>query len=322
LETVCGATKDSETMSRAAEMLYVLLLSTLAGAPAFQMYGNPLMTKSGGHLRSPLVSHQRTRGARSGGARGFTCSSVGEQAQVDPFDAVRAQMPKESYDLLVANVDPGSVDAMDLLRSSIKGKEQFGDALCGYERKEGGLRTVRCLTREECKALKDFIDEMTMRWHGPNARANVHWSTRIDSVDRCPDYQINLYPSDLARIVGAEGYKRIFNLPFALAAPQQTELLEPEHTGLKMGVFLRKYSVDTRPFIPFHVDTNSWTGNVAINADSEYEGGNLLVVTDGKVRAARREEGDATIHDNKIAHGVSSMVSGIRYSMILFFDQE
>jgi hypothetical protein len=34
------------------------------------------------------------------------------------------------------------------------------------------------------------------------------------------------------------------------------------------------------------------------------------------------QAGDATIHDNRIAHGVSAMLSGTRYSLILFFDSK
>lgn len=59
--------------------------------------------------------------------------------------------------------------------------------------------------------------------------------------------------------------------------------------GYKLGVFLRKYSTDTRPFIPFHVDSNRWTGNVAINSDADYEGGNLLAVSGGKISTVERK---------------------------------
>lgn len=129
------------------------------------------------------------------------------------------------------------------------------------------------------------------KWHGENARANVHWTTRIDSVDQAPDYQINLYPSDLRNIVGEAGYRRIWSIPLGLdgEAAGCTEEIDPDDHGYKrVGIFLRKYTTDTRPLIPFHVDTNYCTGNVAINADDDYEGGNLLVCTGGKVSKARR----------------------------------
>jgi len=104
------------------------------------------------------------------------------------------------------------------------------------------------------------------------------------SVDKCPDYQINLYPSDLERIVGEKGFKRLWSIPRALKGEECSEDTESEDHGYKrVGVFLRKYTCDTRPFIPFHLDSNSCTGNVALNGDSDYEGGSLLVVEGGKV---------------------------------------
>ncbi|KAJ1475119.1 hypothetical protein T484DRAFT_1829678 [Baffinella frigidus] len=145
------------------------------------------------------------------------------------------------------------------------------------------------------------------RWHGPNARANTLWTTRVDSVDKCPDYQINLYPSDLQRIVGEAGFRRLWSIPLALKGEKCSEDMEPEEHGYKrvagyscarykrVGVFLRKYTRDTRPFIPFHLDSNSCTGNVALNGDLDYEGGSLLVVEGGEIKAAERREGDATV---------------------------
>jgi hypothetical protein len=33
----------------------------------------------------------------------------------DPFESLRSRMPKESFDLLVSNVDPSTVSAVDLV---------------------------------------------------------------------------------------------------------------------------------------------------------------------------------------------------------------
>ena len=38
--------------------------------------------------------------------------------EIDPFDAVRARMKKESHQLLVENVDPSTVNALDLVRQT------------------------------------------------------------------------------------------------------------------------------------------------------------------------------------------------------------
>jgi hypothetical protein len=137
--------------------------------------------------------------------------------------------------------------------------------------------------------MTSIVSQTQFKWHGENARANVHWTTRIDSVDQAPDYQINLYPSDLRNIVGEAGYRRIWSIPLGLEGGACTEEKDPDDYGYKrVGIFLRKYTTDTRPLIPFHVDTNYCTGNVAINADDDYVGGNLLVCTGGKVSKAER----------------------------------
>jgi hypothetical protein len=34
---------------------------------------------------------------------------------IDPFESLRSRMPKESFDLLVSNVDPSTVSAADLV---------------------------------------------------------------------------------------------------------------------------------------------------------------------------------------------------------------
>lgn len=98
----------------------------------------------------------------------------------DPFDRVRRAFPVESYKLLVENSAPKEVNAHDLILSSVQGAGQIERALQGLAR-EGGVHTVPCLTHEECKLLRDFIDDSTQhRWHGPGARANTHWTTRVD----------------------------------------------------------------------------------------------------------------------------------------------
>jgi predicted 2-oxoglutarate/Fe(II)-dependent dioxygenase YbiX len=58
---------------------------------------------------------------------------------------------------------------------------------------------------------------------------------------------------------------------------------------------------------------------VALNDESEYEGGRLVYATDEGLLCPSRTAGSATLHDNTIAHGVSLHTRGVRYS--LFFLQ-
>jgi hypothetical protein len=56
---------------------------------------------------------------------------------------------------------------------------------------------------------------------------------------------------------------------------------------------------------------------VALNDETEYEGGRLLFVSKGILNAPERMTGTVTIHDNTIVHGVTLLESGVRYG--LFF---
>jgi hypothetical protein len=72
------------------------------------------------------------------------------------------------------------------------------------------------------------------------------------------------------------------------------------------------------PFVHFHTDFSRRTMQVALNGEEEYEGGRLVFATGsaGFVRPSR-PAGSATIHSGSIAHGVTALVSGVRYSLFL-----
>ena len=86
-------------------------------------------------------------------------------------------------------------------------------------------------------------------------------------------------------------------------------------------MFVRRYSVDTRPWNPFHTDAYELTANIALSPDDAHGGGVLLGVYDGQVQPILRGEGGATVHSSKLLHAVSRMTTGTRYSLILFFDR-
>ena len=81
---------------------------------------------------------------------------------------------------------------------------------------------------------------------------------------------------------------------------------------------MRRYTADSRPWTPFHVDTSRATINVALSDDASHGGGDLLACYDGAVRRVGRAEGEATVHAATLLHGVSLMRWGVRYSLIVF----
>lgn len=75
---------------------------------------------------------------------------------------------------------------------------------------------------------------------------------------------------------------------------------------------MRRYTLDTRPWNPFHTDRYEITCNVELSAGGaeSYSGGVLLGLYDGEVRRITREEGEATLHSSKLLHAVTKMRVG------------
>mmetsp|Transcript_48580 Transcript_48580/g.96873 ORF Transcript_48580/g.96873 Transcript_48580/m.96873 type:complete len:119 (+) Transcript_48580:1242-1598(+) len=88
------------------------------------------------------------------------------------------------------------------------------------------------------------------------------------------------------------------------------------------SIFVRRYTRDTRPYIGFHCDSAAVTANVACSDDENHSGGRLVCVVDGKVQTITRREGEATVHPSSVLHAVTAMQSGIRYSLIVFFQAD
>ena len=90
-------------------------------------------------------------------------------------------------------------------------------------------------------------------------------------------------------------------------------------SGFTVQAYIRRYSRSTRPWLGFHTDRSVATVNVALAADSTHEGGRLHAVLDGEHRIVEREEGEATVHGDDVMHAVSTMRTGVRYSLVLLF---
>ena len=68
-------------------------------------------------------------------------------------------------------------------------------------------------------------------------------------------------------------------------------------------------------FINFHTDVSFKTLQLCLNYENEYEGGRLIYASKDSLIQASRKRGTMTVHDNKIAHGVTALRS--RYSLFL-----
>ena len=72
--------------------------------------------------------------------------------------------------------------------------------------------------------------------------------------------------------------------------------------------------------IQFHVDHSLRTMQIPLNDATEYQGGQLCYVMPGELFFPKRMAGTATIHRNNIAHGVTTLVKGVRYGLFLLND--
>ena len=162
------------------------------------------------------------------------------------------------------------------------------------------LRVERALDAAACEALRGAVDVMR--------------TTRVDSVDGAADHQRPLSLEELESLIGARQAETLCSLPAAFSPVHEQQMRPTE-------IFVRRYTGATRPWNPFHQDSAAVTINVALNNDAEYAGGRLLAVLNDQVASISRAEGEATVHDSRLLHAVSRMVSGVRYSLIMFFGE-
>ena len=71
--------------------------------------------------------------------------------------------------------------------------------------------------------------------------------------------------------------------------------------------------------MPFHVDGNSFTANIALTPPEAHEGGDLVALAAGACHKMPRRLGEATVHGGHVCHAVSPVTAGERYSLLMFF---
>ena len=185
------------------------------------------------------------------------------------------------------------------------------------------LKRKHTISVQSCAALRALVD--------------AEQDLTPDSVDGQAQHQLNISTQRLTELIGQEEVVALWRLADELLAAQHAEVeararmasMTPEdsppeqahddHGGFRVDIFVRRYSRSTRPWIGFHQDVSNVTINLALSDDRDHEGGRLHAIIDGRHGIISREEGEATAHGDDVMHAVSSMRSGVRYSLILFF---
>lgn len=119
-------------------------------------------------------------------------------------------------------------------------------------------------------------------------------SKEFDSVDEAPSFQTDL-PIDMTPIDSIfPGFR-------------------------EASAFVRCYSKKSRPRLPFHVDSScKRSASLNLSPSQSYDGGDLLLFADRDLVRGSRKQGCATIHDANIAHAISDMKQGERWSLVMF----
>ena len=197
--------------------------------------------------------------------------------------------------LLVEGADPGSATADELEIVAAYGTS-------GRRGREGVIHGLDALSELECRAIRTFAaDRMT--------------SVVADSVDDYPEYQVNLNAELLTHLVGEEAAAKVLRLAEHAGAPAGLTWDSYD----EVSIMVRVYSPETRPYIAFHSDTCDYTVNIALSDDAEFQGGELLALSEGRLQQVPRALGAAAVHSSHLVHGVSQIRHGTRYSLIVFF---
>lgn len=228
-----------------------------------------------------------------------------DHALAPAFVAVASRLSSLSHALLLDRCDPSNVSADELLDSinAISPSDRVAARLVLHGSVERAVHRAMVLDATQCGILRDHC--------------RAHLQMEPDSVDGAPDCQVQLTQADLQELLGADTVRHLWRLPGAAG------LIKGESWNGAVDCFLRRYTAETRPFIPFHCDGAAATVNIALTpSDEGGMAGELLCLHSGRVIVERRCEGEATVHPQGLLHGVTRLENGARerFTMILFFE--
>jgi len=171
---------------------------------------------------------------------------------------------------------------IDILNNSsnISGHEIL-DKLNGYKQNNFTFYSDKILKNEHCDNVIQYIEK--------------NYDLQSD------DFKLEISKEVLIKLIGINSFQNL------------SQLFNDRIDEIK----IRRVK-STNNVINFHKDHALKTLQVSLNGDDNYVGGKLIFISkDGKVHKLNRKKGSLTIHDNTIPHGVSKLVSGVRFG--LFF---
>lgn len=248
----------------------------------------------------------------------FRPRTTNAQAQNFLYDPI----PRLEKQLLYEGVASEKIDAFDLIQDLRTRKEDIDVALDLLKRpmEASVCSAPAVLTEHACAQLRQYADD-----HASD-------SVTVDAMDGELEWRIELEKSQLESLIGPDAVRSIWSLPSLLDARRRiaadSELVEGRKIPLLPpvwlgGAVLRRYSAaaGARTALGFHIDSSDCTANICLSPPSAYTGGILFLAVGGRIFEALRAEGEATVHAGEVAHGVGQVTSGVRHSLLVFFQR-
>lgn len=217
---------------------------------------------------------------------------------------------------------PGSADAVAIIH------EVFGSSSAATLCRDASLEALYDF-RKPAMRVQTFANVLTIAEcailcrHCDSAMAESQHGGSRDNVDGLPDFQVNVDRRGIEELFhesdGAAFIDRFDGLLHGADGIGQQ--CQTQKAWARIGMFVRRYSANTRPWMPFHCDGNAYTANVALSGSSNHEGGKLLCLVGGVVQACIRELGAATVHGGDVCHAVTPVTAGTRYALLIFFHE-
>jgi len=221
------------------------------------------------------------------------------------FATCQKQLPPAQR---VAFESPARADATSIIQEVFE-KQDRAAALTSLLDPEVTNRVKTCpnvLTPAECAILRQHCD-LSM--------AESQLGGSRDNTDGLPDFQVNIDRRELEVLLHVSDGADIIDRLCARPDVGWCQMKE----WARIGIFVRRYSQSTRPWMAFHTDGNAYTANVALSSSSDHTGGALLCLVGGSVCTCDRELGSATVHRGDVCHAITPVTSGTRYSLLIFF---
>jgi len=165
---------------------------------------------------------------------------------------------------------------------------------------------------------KVYINQIIEKYNGSiNSEFIHHKQHHVVTNDQCldlikyinkyeqpdeNDFKLNITNEVLLQIIGDETFQKLISL----------------YNGNYNTIYIRKVT-GNNSLIDFHKDYSKRTMKIALNSPPEFEGGDLVYLSNGLIHKLDNLQGTITIHNNDIIHGVTPITKGTRYSLFILY---